>query len=109
MTSPHLPVIVKRFALVVALVSSQLLSVAPVHARAAGAMVAIELAKDGDAHRPDAELTAAIVKLAAQRGLILLSCGTYANVIRILVPLTVPDAVLDEGLAIIAECFAQLA
>ncbi len=80
-----------------------------VEVRAAGAMVAIELGKDGDPHRPDAELTSAVVKAAAQRGLILLTCGSYANVIRILVPLTAPDALLDEGLAIIGECFDQLA
>jgi 4-aminobutyrate aminotransferase/(S)-3-amino-2-methylpropionate transaminase len=80
-----------------------------VEVRAAGAMVAIELAKDGDPHRPDAELTAAVVKMAAQRGLILLSCGSYANVIRLLVPLTASDALLDEGLSIIADCFDRLA
>ncbi len=38
---------------------------------------------------------------ATKRGLILLTCGTYGNVIRILVPLTASDALLDEGLAII--------
>ena len=42
---------------------------------------------------------------AAARKLILLTCGTYGNVIRILVPLTASDALLDEGMAIIAECF----
>ncbi len=77
--------------------------------RGPGAMVAIELCKDGDPHQPDAALTGAIVKEAARRGLILLSCGTYANVIRVLVPLTASDAVLDEGLAIVADCFDALA
>jgi len=77
--------------------------------RALGAMVAIELFKNGDVHQPDAELTNAVVKAAAQRGLILLSCGTYGNVIRVLVPLTASDALLDEGMAIIADCFAALA
>jgi 4-aminobutyrate aminotransferase/(S)-3-amino-2-methylpropionate transaminase len=72
--------------------------------RGPGAMVAIELFKDGDLSRPDAERTRAIVAEAARRGLILLSCGVYANVIRILVPLTVGDAVLDEGLAILGDC-----
>jgi 4-aminobutyrate aminotransferase/(S)-3-amino-2-methylpropionate transaminase len=51
-------------------------------------MVAIELFKNGDVHQPDADLTKAIVAEAAKRGLILLSCGVYGNVIRILVPLT---------------------
>ena len=41
---------------------------------------------------------------ASKRGLILLSCGTYGNVIRILVPLTASDAIVDEGLAIIDAC-----
>jgi len=77
--------------------------------RSSGAMVAIELFKNGDTHQPNPELTAAVVKAAAQRGLILLSCGSYANVIRVLVPLTAPDALLDEGLAIIAACFDALA
>jgi 4-aminobutyrate aminotransferase-like enzyme len=39
---------------------------------------------------------------AEQRGLILLSCGTAANVVRLLAPLTIPDAVLAEGLELLA-------
>ena len=66
--------------------------------RGLGAMVAIELFKGGDVHQPDADLAKAIVAEAAKRGLILLSCGVYGNVIRILVPLTASDALLDEGL-----------
>jgi 4-aminobutyrate aminotransferase/(S)-3-amino-2-methylpropionate transaminase len=77
--------------------------------RAAGAMVAIELFKNGDPGQPDAALTSAVVKAAAQRGLILLSCGVYGNVIRVLVPLTASDALLDEGLAVIAATFDDLA
>ncbi|WP_088279475.1 4-aminobutyrate--2-oxoglutarate transaminase [Ideonella sp. A 288] len=77
--------------------------------RGLGAMVAIELCKGGDIHQPNAELTSAVVKEAAKRGLILLSCGSYANVVRVLVPLTAQDAVLDEGLAIMADCFDTLA
>jgi 4-aminobutyrate aminotransferase/(S)-3-amino-2-methylpropionate transaminase len=73
--------------------------------RGLGAMVAIELCKDGDPHQPDADRTKRVVAEAAKRGLILLSCGVYANVIRILVPLTAPDALLDEGMAVIAACF----
>mgnify|MGYP001547686973 FL=1 len=74
--------------------------------RGLGAMVAIELCKNGDVERPDAELTKRVVAEAARRGLILLSCGTSANVIRILVPLTAADALLDEGMAILAESLA---
>jgi 4-aminobutyrate aminotransferase/(S)-3-amino-2-methylpropionate transaminase len=75
--------------------------------RGLGAMVAIELFEDGDLKRPAAALTQTIVKAAAGAGLILLSCGTHANVIRILVPLTASDAVLDEGLAILGSVFDQ--
>lgn len=71
--------------------------------RGLGAMVAFELSKDGDVNQPDAELTKRIVAQASARKLILLSCGTYANVVRILVPLTASDALIDEGLHIIAE------
>ena len=77
--------------------------------RAAGAMVAIELFVGGDHKKPAAELTNAIVKEAAKRGLILLSCGVYGNVIRILVPLVASDALLDEGLGIMSGCFDTLA
>lgn len=69
--------------------------------RGMGAMVAIELCKNGDPRQPDADLTKAIAAEATQRGLILLTCGTHGNVIRILVPLTASDEILDEGLAII--------
>ncbi len=73
--------------------------------RGPGAMIAIELFTDGDLARPDADRTRRIVAEALRRGLILLSCGVYANVIRILVPLTASDAVLDEGLAVLSDCF----
>jgi len=74
--------------------------------RGLGAMVAFELVKDPKTREPDAELTAAILVHAEQRGLILLSCGTSANVVRLLAPLTIPDAVLTEGLAILSEAVA---
>jgi 4-aminobutyrate aminotransferase / (S)-3-amino-2-methylpropionate transaminase / 5-aminovalerate transaminase len=69
--------------------------------RGLGAMVAVELCKEGNLAQPDADLTKRVCAEATQRGLILLSCGTYGNVIRILVPLTASDAIVDEGLAII--------
>jgi 4-aminobutyrate aminotransferase/(S)-3-amino-2-methylpropionate transaminase len=76
--------------------------------RGLGAMVAMEICKNGDPKRPDAELTKAISAEAARRGLILLTCGTYGNVVRILVPLTASDALLDEGLAIISASLDTL-
>jgi 4-aminobutyrate aminotransferase len=70
--------------------------------RGLGAMVAFELVKDPKTKEPDAELTAAILTHAEARGLILLSCGTRLNVVRLLAPLTIPDAVLAEGLDVLA-------
>jgi 4-aminobutyrate aminotransferase/4-aminobutyrate aminotransferase/(S)-3-amino-2-methylpropionate transaminase len=69
--------------------------------RGLGAMVAFEMVKDPKTKEPSAELTAAILAHAEKRGLILLSCGTDANVVRLLAPLTIPDAVLAEGLEIL--------
>ncbi|BEP37479.1 4-aminobutyrate--2-oxoglutarate transaminase [Variovorax sp. V59] len=76
--------------------------------RGLGAMVAVELFEAGDTARPDAALTRQVVAEAARRGLILLSCGTYGNVIRVLVPLTASDLLVDEGLALLADSFAAL-
>jgi 4-aminobutyrate aminotransferase / (S)-3-amino-2-methylpropionate transaminase / 5-aminovalerate transaminase len=71
--------------------------------RRLGAMVAIELVKDRATKTPAKEETTEIVRLAAERGVILMPAGTYSNVIRILVPLVVTDAELDEGLAVLGE------
>lgn len=65
--------------------------------RSLGAMVAIELVKNCSAEQPDGDLAKALVQAAARRGLILLSCGLYGNVIRFLAPLTISDALLKEG------------
>ena len=75
--------------------------------RGLGAMVAMELIKDGDAQQPDPELTKALVSRAAENGLILLSCGVRGNVIRILVPLTIGDAELGEGLELLEKSFRE--
>ncbi|MEY4356942.1 MAG: 4-aminobutyrate transaminase [Pseudomonadota bacterium] len=69
--------------------------------RGLGAMVAMELVRERRADQPDAELARALVQAAARRGLVLLSCGIYSNVIRFLMPLTISDAELAEGLAIL--------
>ena len=76
--------------------------------RGLGAMVAMELVKNGDPHAPDADLTKALTKRAAEKGLVLLSCGLYGNVIRFLVPLTASDAIVREGLGIVAESLREL-
>ena len=72
-----------------------------VEVRGLGAMVAVEFAKaDGT---PDAEFTKLVIKRAQDAGLLLLSCGIYGNVIRFLFPLTIEDAVFEEGMAILAK------
>ena len=77
--------------------------------RATGAMSAIELVKEGDADRPDADLTKAVVAAAMKQGVILLSCGSRGNVIRFLPPLTISDEVLDEALGIVSNVVLGLA
>jgi len=70
--------------------------------RGLGAMVAFEMVKDPKSKEPDAQVTAAILASAEKRGLVLLSCGTEANVVRLLAPLTIPDAILEEGLQLLS-------
>lgn len=73
--------------------------------RGLGAMCAMEIVKDGQSKTPDKETVGKIVKAAAERGLMLLSAGLYGNVIRILMPLTITDDQLEEGLQILEEAF----
>nr|WP_232848658.1 4-aminobutyrate--2-oxoglutarate transaminase [Bowmanella yangjiangensis] len=77
--------------------------------RNAGAMIAIELVQNGLASQPNTALTQAIIANASKHGLILLACGFYGNVIRFLPPLTIEDAVLEEGLSKFEGLFAELA
>ena len=79
-----------------------------VDVRGLGAMVAMELAEDGDVRRPAAALTRALVTRAGERGLLLLSCGTHGNVIRFLPALTMTPALADEGFAILEACLDEL-
>lgn len=80
-----------------------------VDVRGLGAMIAVELGEDGDVHKPNGALASQIVVRAREKNLIMLSCGTYGNVLRILVPLTVSDEDLQRGISIIGECFDELA
>jgi 4-aminobutyrate aminotransferase len=76
--------------------------------RSLGAMVAMELVTDRTTREPAAELTKALVNKVANAGLVILPCGTYGNVIRFLPPLTIPDALLNEGLDIIESSLGEL-
>jgi 4-aminobutyrate aminotransferase/(S)-3-amino-2-methylpropionate transaminase len=66
--------------------------------RGLGAMLALEFVKDRDTKEPDAALATAVVEGAAERGLLLLKSGIYSNCIRVLCPLVLTDAELDEAL-----------
>lgn len=77
------------------------------HIRNLGAMIAMELVHHGDSNQPDSVLPKALIAAAAEKGLILLSCGIRSNVIRILTPLTIQQDILQEGLGILSEVFAE--
>src|SRR5215204_1941779 len=68
--------------------------------RGLGAMLAIELVSDSAARTPAPELASAVTDAAAERGLLLIKSGIYSNCIRVLTPLTLGDAELDEALAV---------
>jgi len=73
--------------------------------RGRGAMQAIELVESGS-KTPNAQLTNAIAKFAADNGVLVLTCGTYGNVIRFLPPLSISDDLLREGLQVVADALA---
>ncbi|MGI5327073.1 4-aminobutyrate--2-oxoglutarate transaminase [Actinomadura nitritigenes] len=73
--------------------------------RGRGAMIAIELVRPGTKD-PDPELTAEIARRCHARGVLVLTAGTYGNVLRFLPPLVIPEHLLDEGLDVIEEAFA---
>jgi 4-aminobutyrate aminotransferase/(S)-3-amino-2-methylpropionate transaminase len=71
-------------------------------------MMAMELVSDRAKKTPAGDAAKALVKYCLDRGLILLACGTYGNVIRLLMPLVISDAQLDQGLEIISDGLAYL-
>lgn len=66
--------------------------------RGPGAMVAFDVLKGRGGNDPDADATKRVTQAALAEGLVLLSCGVYANTIRILMPLTISDEILAEGM-----------
>jgi 4-aminobutyrate aminotransferase/(S)-3-amino-2-methylpropionate transaminase len=73
--------------------------------RGRGAMIAVEFV-DPETNEPDAALTGRVAKAAHAEGVIVLTCGTYGNIIRFLPPLTIPDALLDEGIDVVLQALA---
>lgn len=71
--------------------------------RGMGAMMAIEFVKNGDPRQQDGELCTKIIKNCAERGLVIISAGTFKNVIRVLAPLVITDEQLERGLDILEE------
>ena len=76
--------------------------------RGLGAMLAIELVRDPGTKEPAPELALATIDAALARGLILLKAGLYGNCIRVLCPLTIEDAVLDEALSVWEDALASV-
>jgi 4-aminobutyrate aminotransferase/(S)-3-amino-2-methylpropionate transaminase len=75
--------------------------------RGRGAMIAIELTKPGTLE-PDPLATAAVAGACHQAGLVVLTCGTFGNVLRFLPPLVIGERLLEEGLDIVEDAFATL-
>jgi 4-aminobutyrate aminotransferase/(S)-3-amino-2-methylpropionate transaminase len=76
--------------------------------RGRGAMQAVELVQPGG-REPDAGRAGAVARACHAEGLVVLTCGTYGNVLRFLPPLVMPDHLLDEGLRILDKAFASAA
>ena len=76
--------------------------------RGLGGMVAVEYVKEGDPHKPDADLTKKISMKCLENGLIILSCGVYGNVLRILVPITADVREIEEGIEILQKSTLQV-
>ena len=74
--------------------------------RGHGAMIAVEFV-DAETGAPDAALTAAVAKACVAQGVIILTCGTFGNVIRFLPPLSIGDDLLNEGLDVLATALER--
>jgi 4-aminobutyrate aminotransferase/(S)-3-amino-2-methylpropionate transaminase len=75
--------------------------------RGLGAMLAIELVEDRETKKPAPELASRVAEAAAERGLLLLKSGIYSNCIRVLAPLVLTDAELEEALAVWEDSLAH--
>lgn len=76
--------------------------------RGLGAMTGVEFCHDNDPHKPAADIANRLKTECAERGLLILNCGIYGNVLRVMVPLTISDALLDEGLQIIETILGEI-
>jgi 4-aminobutyrate aminotransferase/(S)-3-amino-2-methylpropionate transaminase len=76
--------------------------------RGRGAMLAVELVRPGGIE-PDPAAAAAVAKACHQAGLLVLTCGTFGNVLRFLPPMVIGEPLLNEGLGVLDDAFASLA
>jgi 4-aminobutyrate aminotransferase-like enzyme len=74
--------------------------------RGLGPMLALEIVKDRDGKEPAADIVGKATAAAKEQGVLLISCGIYGNVIRLLPPITITDADLDHGLEVLEESLA---
>src|SRR5204862_7880985 len=77
--------------------------------RRRGAMVGVELVRNRETKEPAKQETDDIIRMACERGLVLIAAGTFGNVVRFLTPLVISDDELDEGLDVMTSCFAAVA
>lgn len=75
--------------------------------RGRGAMLAVELVRPGTLE-PDSQSTASVAKYCHQEGVLVLTAGTYGNVLRFLPPLSMPEPLLEEALGVLDKAFASL-
>jgi 4-aminobutyrate aminotransferase/(S)-3-amino-2-methylpropionate transaminase len=77
--------------------------------RRRGAMVGVELVRSRESREPAKRETEEVVRLACERGVLLIAAGTFGNVVRFLTPLVISDDALDEGLEVMTGCMAAVA
>ena len=76
--------------------------------RGLGAMVCMELVTDRNTKEPATDITKKLINACRESGLLMISAGTYSNIIRPLMPLVIPDEQLDKGLSIIDKCLSEI-
>jgi 4-aminobutyrate aminotransferase/(S)-3-amino-2-methylpropionate transaminase len=76
--------------------------------RGLGAMVGMELVVDRKTKEPASAFTKRLIEICRQKGLLMISAGTYSNIIRPLMPLVITDEQLEKGLSIIEESLGEL-
>ena len=77
--------------------------------RRRGAMVGVELVRNRQTREPAKHETEDLIRMACERGVLLIAAGTFGNVVRFLTPLIISDDELDEGLEVMTSCLASVA